>query len=134
MKTTLSIAVYSVILFIGIVACQTPKPVYYQLPEEMLPSVKIEYAKICDKGRSLYEINCAGCHTTKKRGQEIIPDFTPEQLEAYQIRAANPTHESRVSEEQVSAEELSAILTYLSYKTKSNVSLKTKRFDNKENH
>lgn len=122
------------ILFICALACKTPQKVYYVLPAEMLEPVKIEYAKICDKGRTLYEINCAGCHTTKKRGQEIIPDFTPEQLEAYQIRAANPTHEARVSEEQVSAEELSAILTYLSYKTKSNVPLNVRNQNKKENH
>lgn len=107
------------------IACRTPKKVYYELPADMLESVKKDYAIICDKGRVLYEVNCAGCHTKKKWGKEIIPDFTAEQLEAYSIRATNPTHETRVTEEQVSAEELSYILTYLSYKTKSHVQLKS---------
>lgn len=126
MKTQ-SIFILSIFsIFIVAYSCKTPKKVYYEFPTEMLDHVRLEYAKICDKGRALYEINCAGCHTTKKGKQEIIPDFTAEQLEAYQIRAANPTHESRVSEEQVSAEELGQILTYLSYKTKNNVPLKSK--------
>lgn len=130
----LRLSVILLLLFASIFACKTPKQAYYELPAEMLEPVKIEYAKICDKGRALYEITCAGCHTTKKHGKEIIPDFTPVQLEAYQIRAANPTHETRVSEEQVSAEELSYILTYLSYKTKSNVVLKSKNPMPQENH
>lgn len=120
-----SVILFSSLLFICMLACKTPKPVYYELPVEMLEPVKKEYTKICDKGRTLFELNCAGCHVTKKKGKEIIPDFSAKQLEAYGIRAANPTHESRVSEEQVNAEELSAILTYLSYKTKSNVPMKT---------
>lgn len=106
------------------VACAPKKQVYYEFPPEMLDHVKAEYAVTCDKGRALYQINCAGCHTTKKRGKEIIPDFTSVQLEAYQIRVANATHEEKVSEEKVTAEELSQILTYLNYKTKSNVTIK----------
>jgi mono/diheme cytochrome c family protein len=134
MKLQLFAMLFLLLVFVGIFACKTPKQAYYELPPEMLEPVKVEYAKICDKGRTLYEITCAGCHTTKKRGKEIIPDFTAEQLEAYQIRAANPTHETRVTEEQVSAEELSYILTYLSYKTKSNVLLKSSHPKPKENH
>ncbi|MES2779635.1 MAG: cytochrome c [Bacteroidota bacterium] len=125
---------FSSVLFIFLFACRTPKQAYFELPAEMLEPVKVEYAKICDKGRALYEITCAGCHTTTKRGKEIIPDFTAVQLEAYQIRVANSTHETRVTEEQVSAEELSYILTYLSYKTKSNVMLKSSNPKPKENH
>ncbi|MES2559865.1 MAG: cytochrome c [Bacteroidota bacterium] len=133
MLSTKYILFFCSLVFILLFACKTPKQPYYELPAGMLDHVKKEYVQICDKGRVLYEINCGGCHTTKKKGKEIIPDFTAEQLEAYQIRAANPTHETRVSEEQVSAEELSSILTYLTYKTKSYVVLKSSS-PKKENH
>ncbi len=107
-----------IILLIILVGCIAKKQPGYVLPDEMSPEVKIEYAKICDKGKVLYDMNCASCHTKMIKGKEVIPDFTAEQLESYSIRVANPTHESRVTEENLSAEELSFILTYLSYKPK----------------
>jgi len=99
-------------------ACNIQKKASYELPAEMSAPVKVEYAKLCDKGKILYDINCAKCHTTKKHGKEIIPDFTAEQLEAYQVRAASAKHEDNVSEEKVPAEELGYIVTFLSYKKK----------------
>jgi hypothetical protein len=122
MRKTASLLI--LILGIVVIACVPQKKIYYEFPPEMLDNVKVQYAELCEKGRALYQINCAGCHTTKKGRKEIIPDFTSVQLEAYQIRIANATHEEKVSEEKVTAEELSYILTYLNYKTKSNVTLK----------
>ena len=87
----------------------------YQLPEEMKEPVKVEYAKLCDKGKILYDLNCAGCHNTRKRGKELIPDFTADQLETYKIRNSEVMG---ITEEKVSAEELGYILLFLTYKKK----------------
>lgn len=108
-------------------ACHLPPKVKSEFPPAMLEHVKKDYAEQWEKGRILYQINCAGCHSKKKMGREIIPDFTPEQLEVYQIRVTNAQHETSVSEERVPAEELSYILIFLTYKTKSGYTIKSAR-------
>lgn len=90
----------------------------YEFPDAMAQPVRDEYTKLCEKGRILYEINCSGCHSTVIKGKKVVPDFTEEELGAYSIRVANPKHEERVSESNVSAEELALITTYLTYKKK----------------
>ena len=84
----------------------------------MLPNVQTEYLKLCEKGYQLYLINCDACHTQKVKGKKIVPDFTEEQMGAYSIRIANATHESKMSEIQLTSEELSLITTFLKYKKK----------------
>lgn len=107
-----------------LVECTAHKKILYEFPAEMAAPVQAEYAKNCDKGKALYDINCAGCHTTKIKGREVIPDFTAEQLEAYQVRVSNAKHETALSESNVSAEELSLIVTFLSYKKKNEAVVK----------
>jgi hypothetical protein len=57
----------------------------------------------------------------------LIPDFTPEQLIGYELRVTNPEHESNIPEATVSAEELGYIMTFLSYKKKSGITLATSK-------
>jgi hypothetical protein len=97
--------ILSITLFIT--ACGAPK--------------KVEYAKQCEKGKILYDINCAKCHNTKVKGKEMIPDFTSAQLIGYELRVANPKHIENIEEDHVSAEELGLIMTFLSYKKKNSM-------------
>lgn len=90
----------------------------YDFPEAMAQPVRNQFLVLCEKGRILYDISCGKCHNTEMKGKIIIPDFTVEQLGAYSIRVANQKHEMNVSEENVSAEELALITTYLTYKKK----------------
>jgi hypothetical protein len=92
----------------------------YVFPEAMPLPVKMEFAKVCDKGKILYDLNCAGCHNIKKGKRELIPDFTPEQLKGYELRVSNAQHEENMPDEKVTAEELSLISTFLLYKKKNN--------------
>ena len=101
-------------------ACVSQQPVTYSFPEAMTGPVKNEFTKVCDKGRILYDINCAGCHNIKKGRRQIIPDFTPEQLKGYELRVSNAQHEENMPDEKVTAEELSLISTFLLYKKKNN--------------
>ncbi len=98
--------------------CTSQKQVTYEFPAAMAAPIKSEYMKICDKGKVLYDLNCAGCHNTKVRGREVIPDFTSEQLVGYTLRVLNPQHESGIPEENVTPEELGLISTFLMYKKK----------------
>lgn len=99
-------------------ACTSQKKVTYVFPDAMSQPVKDEYQRLSEKGRVLYEINCASCHTKKVKGKMVIPDFTEEQMGAYSIRIANADHEEQVSEERVNAEELNLITYFFRYKKK----------------
>ncbi len=114
-KTALTIIFISMLIF----ACSTSKKQVYLFPTEMSPTTQNAYQDICEKGKVLYNLHCANCHNIKKLGKDIIPDFTFEQLDAYLIRAANERHDSDLTEEKVSAEELGMVITYLTYKPKS---------------
>ena len=92
--------------------------VAYEFPEAMAPAVREQFAKECDKGQALYKLGCAGCHNKTEGGKTIIPDWTPAQLVGYELRVLNPKHEAGIPEEQVSAEELGYIMTFLTYKKK----------------
>ncbi|ABG60357.1 c-type cytochrome [Cytophaga hutchinsonii] len=108
------VAVFVSVLLIN--SCKTQKKVVYEFPEAMSKPIQEQYAVMCEKGRVLYDLNCAGCHNKKVKGKTIIPDFTEEELGAYSIRMANAVHEENVSEARVSAEELNLITYFLTYK------------------
>jgi len=98
--------------------CMAQKKIPYEFPPAMLEPVKVEYTKLADKGQVLWNINCASCHNTKVKGKVIVPDFSPEQLKGYELRVANPEHESGIPETAVTAEELGLIMIFLQYKKK----------------
>jgi hypothetical protein len=117
MRTVLFLSFVSLFLML---ACATRKRAPYILPDAMLPHVKLEYAKLCDKGYALYEMACAKCHSTKKWGKEYIPDFSEGQLRGYALRVANTKHETNLSDSLVSEEDLGTIMIFLKYKKKQN--------------
>lgn len=105
------------LILIG-VACNSQKKVQYELPEAMLPHVKVEYTKRCDQGQILYDMSCGKCHTKIVKRKKIIPDFTSEQLIGYNLRVSNAIHESNMPDSLISEEELGIIMTFLTYKKK----------------
>ena len=117
MKRSTIILFFSLGVFL--MQCKIKHDIPYEFPDAMIASAKIEFAKQCDKGKILYDINCAKCHNTVQRRKELIPDFTIEQLTSYEIRVSTPEHESNIPEMMVTAEELGYIMTFLSYKKKS---------------
>ena len=88
----------------------------YQFPTEMAADIQAQFAPLCDKGYTLYELNCAKCHSIKVHGKEVIPDFTQAQLKGYELRVLNAEHESDLPEENISPEELGYINIFLTYK------------------
>ena len=117
----------AIITGLGLVACTAQKEVMYELPDAMLPHVRVEYVKRCDQGKILYDINCGGCHSSKKGRKEIIPDFRPEQLTGYTLRVSNARHESSMPDSLVTEEELGIIMTFLNYKKKNTVQMEIKK-------
>ena len=100
----------------GIAQKKVAKAVYtHDFPQEMNASVKEAYLKLFEKGRILYEINCAKCHNTTVKGVEVMPEFTKEHLAQYELRLQNPKHEEELTEMRVNAEELQQITIFLTY-------------------
>ena len=114
-KSSIIICLASIVV---VSACTSQKKIEYVFPDAMAKPIQEEYAKMSEKGRVLYELNCASCHTKKINGKMVIPDFTEEQMGAYSIRIANEIHEDKVSEARVSAEELNLITYFFTYKKK----------------
>jgi mono/diheme cytochrome c family protein len=117
------LSVFCIVIF-SLIQCQSQKKVEYELPEAMLPQVKTMYAVQCDKGKVLYDLNCARCHNTTVKGRQVIPDFKPEQLVGYALRVKNAQHEMSMPDTLVTEEELGIIMIFLSYKKKNVITAK----------
>ena len=102
--------------------CKTQqKRMTYVFPTIMKEEVKADFLRQCIKGEVLYEVNCAQCHSVKKGKQWTVPDFTTEQIFNYDMRLANIQHQDNLTVTKVTTEELGYILSFLSYKRKTNV-------------
>ncbi len=102
---------------VGLYACATqPKIQYYDFPDDIAEEAKIENRKMIEKGRILYNINCAKCHDKKEKGKIVLPDFTHAQLDAYTIRLKNESHVSALPDNRITPEELEAIQYFFAYK------------------
>ncbi len=105
-----------------ITSCITSKSkITYDFPAAMAADVREGYIKQWEKGKSLYELNCAKCHNTTVKGKTIVPDFTESQLVGYTLRVTNQKHEAALTDESVTEEELGQIMTFLTYKKKNKV-------------
>lgn len=107
------LTILSIALFLG---CTSKKPVLYNYPAGIMPAYKVEFVQNFEKGKVLYGIHCAKCHSTEVNGQEIIPDFTPVQLDAYDMRLGLTKHQAALTERNVPEEELDLILLFLGHK------------------
>ncbi len=116
----ISILVVAVTSAMLLTYCKSNKPVKVasNFPATMLPEVKVEYAKMFDKGKILYDINCAKCHNKKVKGKEVYADFTVDDLAKYELRATNSDHLESLTEQTVTEDELVLIKLFLAYKVR----------------
>jgi cytochrome c5 len=65
------------ILFSLLLGCAVQKEtgVQYDFPPAMSEAVKASYTRQCEKGRVLYEHNCARCHNKVVKGRQVVPYF-----------------------------------------------------------
>lgn len=106
-------------LFLLFIACATSKQAALEFPDAMLPEVQADYRKTCERGYALYKLSCAKCHSSKKWGKEVIPDFSDEQLQGYALRIANKQHENNLPDSLVSEVDFGDIMLFLKYKKRS---------------
>lgn len=116
MKLIYTLSVVTLLLM----ACISSKKAPLEFPEAMRPEVQADYRKTCERGYVLYKLSCAKCHTSKKWGREIIPDFSDAQLQGYALRMANKQHENNLPDSLISEVDFGDIMLFLKYKKKSN--------------
>lgn len=115
MKLIYSLAAFTILLM----ACVSSKKAPLEFPEAMRLEVQADYRKTCERGYELYKLSCAKCHTSKKWGREIIPDFSDAQLQGYALRMANKQHENNLPDSLISEVDFGDIMLFLKYKKKS---------------
>jgi hypothetical protein len=115
MKLIYSLSVITLLLM----ACISSKKAPLEFPEAMRPEVQADYRKTCERGYVLYKLSCAKCHTSKKWGREIIPDFSDAQLQGYALRMANKQHENNLPDSLISEVDFGDIMLFLKYKKRS---------------
>ena len=122
-KVKIVLLIPAFILTALLMDCKTQKPVKaeFEYPSFMADYVKADFQRQCIKGEVLYDISCAKCHNVKVKRRMVIPDFTSEQINGYDMRLANPEHQNNLTGTQVTTEELGYIMSFLSYKKKSGV-------------
>ncbi len=103
-----------------LMACFSSKKAPLEFPEAMRAEVQADYRKTCERGYALYKLSCAKCHTSKKWGRDIIPDFSDAQLQGYALRVANKQHENNLPDSLISEVDFGDIMLFLKYKKKSN--------------
>ncbi len=106
--------------------CASAKPELYIYPSGIVEEKKAEFVQYCEKGKALYKIHCAKCHTTVVNGKEVIPDFTSVQLDAYSMRLGSVKHQATLTERNIPEEELELVLFFLGHK-KPNVPVEEKK-------
>lgn len=84
---------------------------------------RAKFTHVCDRGKVLYAISCAGCHNVQVKRKSIVPDFTQDQMSRYELKSRNMQHDTSRTFTIVTPEEMSDIYLYLTYKPKTNVPL-----------
>ena len=124
-KTPILIAIVTAGIFL--INCTSTNKISYNYPDDIITddTAKKKFVKQFNAGQILYKINCAKCHNTTVHGKEIIPDFTLEQLENYEIRIQNPKHEEDLRETNITLDELDEVILFLTYKKRNPVDATT---------
>lgn len=106
-----------IILLLLLAGCAVQKETggQYDFPAAMTEAVRASYTEQCEKGRVLYEANCARCHNKVVKGRQVVPYFPMDKLIGYALRESNERHTSNLPEEKVTTEDLGLIMTFLTY-------------------
>jgi hypothetical protein len=117
MKLIVSTVIF-VVCCITLIECTSQRRIDYELPAQISDENKKVFIKQFDEGKALYAMSCGKCHNTTVHRKEIVPDFSAQQLEKYNMKFRNPQHMNTLRDKNVSPEDLQQIFFYLKYKKK----------------
>ncbi len=116
MKNKTGVFIFFIIIT-GLIGCVTQAKIqYYDFPSDIAEEAKVANAKMLEKGRILYNVNCATCHNKKIKNRIYLPDFSSEQLDSYIIRIKNEVHVKTLPESKITIAEIEAIQFFFNYK------------------
>jgi hypothetical protein len=116
MKNKTGIFIFFIITA-GLFGCVTQAKIqYYDFPSDIAEEAKIANAKMLEKGKVLYNENCATCHNKKIKNRIYLPDFSTDQLDSYIIRIKNEVHVKKLPESKITIAEIEAVQFFFTYK------------------
>ena len=108
------IAILAFIALISFPGCTSYKA-RYVIPAAFPERSKDELYALLEKGRILYNGNCADCHNTVFAGKNRIPGFTSLQIDNYATAVAGRNAKNHAVIKQMSPEQLNQVITFLTY-------------------
>ena len=88
----------------------------YIIPETVPVELRDEMINTVERGKTLYKLNCTGCHGIFAKGKDGVPDFSEQQIHKYSERfiMSDPTNHAVAFK--MDPGQLQDILTYLRFR------------------
>ena len=93
--------------------CATHRKIKYNIPEDIKGNKREELLATLEKGRKLYEANCAACHGIFTKGKDGIPNFTDQQFDNYAAYAIKRDPTNHAVAANMSPEQLHEVIMFL---------------------
>jgi mono/diheme cytochrome c family protein len=106
-------------IFFLYISCgnKSVKPVF---PQDMSDKRKAEYTIRFNDGLDLYKSNCSACHGLFHKGKLNVPNFSKQQLDAYNAKLNMNDTTNHAVAKKLSENELNNVLLFLHYLRKDN--------------
>jgi mono/diheme cytochrome c family protein len=100
--------------------CSLQHKSVYTFPDTFPEARRAELKAACDKGKILYKAHCTECHGIFTKGKDGVPNFTNIQIDNYSVRFLRRDPGNHAVAMHMSPEQLTQVLTYLTYKRPKN--------------
>jgi len=114
------------LLIIVLTNCSTHKKLTYNIPDNIEPGIRKNFLMVLERGKRLYEGNCAKCHGIFTKGREGVPNFSDQQIDNYTAWAIRLDTKNHAVAAHLNSDQLREVFTFLkALKRKSDKKLPT---------
>ena len=92
----------------------------YIVPPNVQPEMVPAFTERCNKGKMLYDINCASCHGIFTAGKDGVPNFTQKQFDKYSTQYVLRDQVNHAVAFKMNPEDLAFVMDYLRYRKSAN--------------
>ena len=110
-------ALIFIVAAVILTGCLLHKKTQYNYPEGIPGEEKVKLHAFLEKGRKLYEMNCAKCHDSTGKS---TPDFSVQQIDNYTAATLKRDPKIHAVAANMDPEQLFAVFSYLRLRKKSN--------------